>query len=50
MQFFARLLRPLASAFRRSPANENEPEAGASSTLELSRTDIEVLDVVWERY
>ena len=51
MQLIARLFRPLAGLFRRSSPRAPEPEDdGAGATLELSRTDIEVIDAVWERY
>lgn len=44
MKLLSRLLRFFSRPFRRAPALD------AASTLELSRSDIEILDVVWERY
>lgn len=42
MQFLTDLWAAITGVFRRQPAPE--PDPGASATLELSRTDIEIID------
>lgn len=44
MSIFSDLWTAIAGVFSRTNPNDTEPDPGASATLELSRTDIEIIE------